>query len=80
MKYTNWKNLGQKYADMIPYDELVVDTGKALLIRWGDQKEWIPQSQILSHDLEASTLRLKYWIVEQKGIEDLIEDGGEGYE
>ena len=53
----------------ILYDELVRQTEKAIQIRIGKEKYWIPISQIEKEDLVGQTMELPAWLVAAKKLE-----------
>jgi len=54
------------------YDGQLRDTGRARLFKFGDEKAWIPESQILWEDREANEILLPEWVVVEKGLEGYI--------
>lgn len=53
----------------IIYDEIKKQTQKAILIQCGDDKFWIPTSQIQSEDLVGQILEIPEWLAIKKGLE-----------
>lgn len=51
----------------IPFDEIVKETEKAVLIDFGDKKIWLPKSQV---DLRiwSKIIGIKQWVAEIKGL------------
>jgi hypothetical protein len=50
------------------YDELVYETARALLFRFGDREVWIPKSVVGSF-LGDGEMDLPLWFCEQEGLE-----------
>jgi len=57
---------------IVIYDGQLRDTGRARLFKFGDDKVWIPESQILWEDEEANELLLPAWVVVEKRLEGYI--------
>ena len=57
------------------FDKLEHDTDEAYLLRFGDQKEWVPKSkaEILNEDTRGpeygGEVEIPRWLVEKKGLE-----------
>jgi len=57
------------------FDKLVYETDGAYLLKFGDQKEWVPKSQaeILNEDTRGpehgGEIEVPRWLVEKKGLE-----------
>ena len=54
---------------ILVFDELVYSTNMAHLIYFGDQKEWIPRSQVDWIDEETGEVSVAQWLVEDRGLE-----------
>lgn len=54
---------------IVAHDGQLRDTGRVRLIKFGDDKAWIPESQMLWEDEEANELLLPTWVVIEKGLE-----------
>ena len=53
----------------IEYTEILNETEKAvLLLIEDDWEEWVPKSQILSHDEEGCIMEIPRWLAEAKGL------------
>ena len=55
----------------LTYDEILIDKDnlKAIQYKFGDEKVWIPRSQIKGENLIDQTLVLPAWLVKAKGLE-----------
>lgn len=53
----------------IKFDELLHETDKAYLLRFGKNDEWIPKSQVETLDDVDNTAEVADWLVEKRGLE-----------
>ena len=62
-------DMSDEYVD-IDIDELVKETDEAILIRIGDEKIWIPQSQCEDwpNEGDSGVVIMKEWIAEDKEL------------
>jgi len=58
------------------YDEILIDKDhlKAVKYKIGDEKIWIPKSQIRAEDLVKQTITLPFWLIKAKGLESYGDD------
>ena len=64
--------IDQKTITLV-YDEIGCLTAQAILFLFGDDKAWIPKSQITDLDEKMKTVDIPLWIAEEKEIEDFEE-------
>lgn len=54
------------------YDEILMQTVKAVQYRFDKKKVWIPISQIKGEDLLKQTVELPMWLIHEDGLEGYI--------
>jgi len=67
--------MSDKVVELI-YDDILIDRPhlQAIQYKFGDEKVWIPRSQIKNEDLVKQTLVLPEWLIISKGLEAYILD------
>jgi len=66
------KTIGGQNLPSIIYDEILRQTDKAIQYKIGDDKPWIPISQIEHEDLGNHIVALPMWLIEAKGLEGYL--------
>lgn len=56
----------------VMYDEILRQTEKAIELRFGKRKTWIPFSQVRKEDLTWQILDLPDWLVKDKGLQEYV--------
>jgi hypothetical protein len=64
--------MGAGVMPKIMYDDILRQTKKAIRYKVGDEKVWIPISQIQHEDLIDQMIELPIWLIHEKGLEDYI--------
>jgi hypothetical protein len=54
----------------LTYDRIERETDQAVLVKFGDEEEWIPKSQILNQEFrDEDVINIPVWLAEGKGLE-----------
>jgi len=59
---------------VIVFDEVVVETDKAVLLQFDKRRVWLPKSGIDWIDENSCTAEVQWWLVVNKGLECFVED------
>lgn len=54
---------------IIFFDSLEHETDLAYLLRFDEEKIWLPKSQVKDFDVLDRTLSIPRWLMEEKGLE-----------
>lgn len=52
----------------VEYDEIITETGKAVLFDIEGEEIWIPASQLEDYDEDNQTFDIPDWLAEEKGL------------
>jgi len=59
---------------VIVFDEVVVETDKAVLMKFDKREVWLPKSQISWIDEAGGTAEMSWWLIVNKGLECFVEE------